>query len=77
VQIVDFIRISVVPIVAGREVPALPIAAHLAGYLQTGAQKIAHLRFEPSPRFGHCSINPKVSVLSGVLQVISTATKGG
>lgn len=32
VQIVDFIRISV-PIVAVREVPALPIAAHLAGYL--------------------------------------------
>jgi hypothetical protein len=32
VQIVDFIRISV-PIVAVSEVPALPIAAHLAGYL--------------------------------------------
>ena len=33
VQIVDFIRISVVPVVAGREVAAAPIAAHLAGYL--------------------------------------------
>ncbi len=33
VQIVDFIRLSVVPIVAGHEVPTLPIAAHLAGYL--------------------------------------------
>jgi hypothetical protein len=33
VQIVDFIRISVVPTVAGREVPALPIAAHLSGDL--------------------------------------------